>query len=176
MLSFYSSNPIDTFVNFCNRQKAGRSHGSWSGQGPWGPAPFHKGGRFPFQRWKSGACWTPLTLESRQAPVHVVICAQATSTKKGWHQIKTTTRHQRTPVRKVIVRKSTDSKFWKGCGEKGTLLHYCGNVPGITTKKRTVWWFFKKLKIELPYDPAILLLSGCLNKTIIQNIHAPLCS
>ena len=24
---------------------------------------------------------------------------------------------------------------------------------------RTVWWFLKKLKIELPYDPAILLLS-----------------
>ena len=24
---------------------------------------------------------------------------------------------------------------------------------------KTVWWFLKKLKIELPYDPAIVLLS-----------------
>ena len=115
-------------------------------------------------------------LESRQAPIHAAIRAQATSTRKGWHQIKTTMRNQLTPVRKVIIRKSTDNKFWKGYGEKGTLLGYCGNVPGITTKKRTVWRFFKKLKIELPYYAAILVLSIYLNKTIIQNIHAPLCS
>ena len=33
---------------------------------------------------------------------------------------------------------------------------------------RTVWRFLKKLKIELPYDPAILLLSIHPEKTIIQ--------
>ena len=33
---------------------------------------------------------------------------------------------------------------------------------------RTVWRFLKKLKIELPYDPAILLLSIYPEKTIIQ--------
>ena len=33
---------------------------------------------------------------------------------------------------------------------------------------RTVWSFLKKLKIELPYDPAILLLGIYLEKTIIQ--------
>ena len=33
---------------------------------------------------------------------------------------------------------------------------------------RTVWGFLKKLKIELPYDPAIPLLGICLEKTIIQ--------
>ena len=33
---------------------------------------------------------------------------------------------------------------------------------------RTVWRFLKELKIELPYDPAILLLSMYLEKTIIQ--------
>ena len=33
---------------------------------------------------------------------------------------------------------------------------------------RTVWRFFKKLKIELPYDPAIPLLGICPEKTIIQ--------
>ena len=33
---------------------------------------------------------------------------------------------------------------------------------------RTVWSFLKKLKIELPYDPAIPLLSLYPEKTIIQ--------
>ena len=33
---------------------------------------------------------------------------------------------------------------------------------------RTVWRFLKKLKIELPYDPAILLLGIYCEKTIIQ--------
>ena len=33
---------------------------------------------------------------------------------------------------------------------------------------RTVWRFFKKLKIELPYDPAISLLGIYPEKTVIQ--------
>ena len=33
---------------------------------------------------------------------------------------------------------------------------------------RTVWRFLKKLKIELPYDPATLLLGIYPEKTIIQ--------
>ena len=33
---------------------------------------------------------------------------------------------------------------------------------------RTVWRFLKKLKIELPYDPAIPLLNIYPEKTIIQ--------
>ena len=33
---------------------------------------------------------------------------------------------------------------------------------------RTVRWFLKKLKIELPYDPAIPLLAICPEETIIH--------
>lgn len=33
-----------------------------------------------------------------------------------------------------------------------------GNHPGVVdTMLRTVWYFFKRLNLELPYDPAILL-------------------
>ena len=35
-------------------------------------------------------------------------------------QIKTTTRYHLTPIRMVIINKSTSNKFWSGCGEKGT--------------------------------------------------------
>ena len=44
----------------------------------------------------------------------------------------------------MAIIKTYANKFWGRCGEKGTL--------------RTVWSLLKKLKIELPYDPAIPLL------------------
>ena len=37
-------------------------------------------------------------------------------------QIKTTVRYHFTPVRMTIIKKSTNNKCWRGCGEKRTLL------------------------------------------------------
>ena len=55
------------------------------------------------------------------------------------------------PVRMVIIKKFTNNKCWRGCGEKGTLLHYGWDSKLVQPLRRPSRGFLKQLKIELPY-------------------------
>ena len=66
-------------------------------------------------------------------------------------QIEATMRYHLTPVRMAMIKKCAKNKSWK-----------------------TLWSFLRKLKTELPYDLAILLLGRYLDTAIIRkDTHTP---
>ena len=73
-------------------------------------------------------------------------------------QINTTTGCHLTPVRKAHVNNSGNNRCWQEDGERGSLLHCWWECKLEQPLWKTVWRFLKKLKIELPYTPAIALL------------------
>ena len=72
-------------------------------------------------------------------------------------KIKTTVRYHFTPVKTAIINNPTN-KCWRGWGEKGILVHCWWEWRLVRPLWKTVWTFLRKLKLELPFDPAIPLL------------------
>ena len=73
-------------------------------------------------------------------------------------QVKTKVRYHLTSVRMAIIGKPTNNNCWRGCGEKGTLLHCWWECKLIQPLWKTVWRLLKKLGIKPPCEPGFPLL------------------
>ena len=87
--------------------------------------------------------------------------------RRGGH--KTIMKYHFSSVRMAAIQKSISNKCWRGCGEKGTLLHCWWEWKLVQPLWRTVWRFLRKLEIELPYDPAIPLMGIHTDETRIES-------
>ena len=73
------------------------------------------------------------------------------------------------------INKATDNKYWRGCGEKRTLVHCWWECRLVQPLWKTVGNFLRKLKRELPFNLAIPLL-GLYPKNPETPIQKNLCT
>ena len=62
------------------------------------------------------------------------------------------------PIRMAKIKSSAINTCWRGCGERGTLLHCWSDGKLVQLLWKSIWRFLKNLEIDIPENPAIPLL------------------
>ena len=83
-------------------------------------------------------------------------------------EIKTTTKYHLMMVRMTTIKESTSNKCWRGVEKREPSYTVGGNANWYSHYAEQCGESFKKLEIELPYDPAIPLLGIHTKETRIE--------